>query len=60
MDADSNLELLKLCRDVWITVKAVLCSDAPEGQTFDEDHNQAEAGSKETLSFCWRALKESR
>lgn len=46
-----------LCQ-VWDVVKPVLCNDAPEGYTVD----QAEEGldsTKETLSYCWRALKEA-
>lgn len=39
----------------------VLCFDAPEGHEISEDDcNEQDVGSKDMLSFCWRALKESR
>lgn len=39
----------------------VLCSDAPEGHdTSEDDLIEQDIGTKDTLSFCWRALKESR
>ena len=39
----------------------VLCFDAPEGHDISEDEfNEQDIGSKDILSFCWRALKESR
>ncbi len=39
----------------------ILCSDAPEGHDVNEDEfNEQDMGTKDTLSFCWRALKESR
>lgn len=42
-------------------VQDVLCSDAPEGHdTSEDDLIEQDIGTKDTLSFCWRALKESR
>ena len=42
-------------------MKDVLCSDAPEGYDISEDESiEQDIGTKDTLSFCWRALKESR
>ena len=42
-------------------MKDVLCSDAPEGHDISEDDlNEQDIGTKDALSFCWRALKESR
>lgn len=39
----------------------VLCFDAPEGHDISEDDfNEQDIGTKDILSFCWRALKESR
>ena len=58
--------LLACCSRVWDVVKSVLCYDAPEGQHIyddeDEDgeNNDTDQKSKDRLSFCWRALKESR
>lgn len=43
-------------------MKEVLCFDSPEGyEEFEEgDSLDLGNGTKDTLSFCWRALKESR
>ena len=50
-----------ICSKVWEVVHDVLCSDAPEGYDISEDEvNEKDIGPKDTLSFCWRALKESR
>ena len=50
-----------ICSKVWEVVHDVLCSDAPEGYDINEDEgNEKDMGTKDTLSFCWRALKESR
>ena len=52
------LERLIAClHAVWETAKPVLCNDAPEGYLPEE--NDVEASSKDTLSYSWRALKES-
>ena len=51
----------RLCGQIWSFVKPVLCSDAPEGQMlYDDLPDATDAEGKERLSFCWRALKESR
>ncbi|KAL8811725.1 MAG: hypothetical protein Q9200_001557, partial [Gallowayella weberi] len=57
---DLSDRLLDTASNVWIAVKDVLCADAPEGLELENPDNQPVAGSKEVLSFCWRALKESR
>jgi hypothetical protein len=43
---------------VWDVVKPILCNDAPEGY-LPEDFEESSDSSKETLSYCWRALKEA-
>lgn len=58
-------KILACCSQTWDVVKDVLCFDAPEGhvlegESINEEIEETDAGSKETLSFCWRALKESR
>ena len=54
-------KLLTSCKSVWEAVKEVLCIDSPEGQASEEDEMDGlEIGTKDTLSFSWRALKESR
>ena len=53
--------IVSICSGVWDVVKDVLCSDAPEGYDISEDElSEQDIGTKDTLSFCWRALKESR
>ena len=49
-----------ICCDVWEAVRNTLCYDAPEGHGVDEEADDDDVGTKDTLSFCWRALKESR
>lgn len=56
-----NTKILDCCGDVWDVVKQVLCVDSPEGFEIDEsEENDSGTGSKDSLSFAWRALKESR
>lgn len=55
--------LLACCGQVWNAVHSILCFDAPEGRQFHEEEDEdddGDSGSKDILSFCWRALKESR
>ena len=49
-----------ICHDVWEVVRHTLCFDAPEGHEIDEEADDVDIGTKDVLSFCWRALKESR
>jgi hypothetical protein len=44
--------------EVWKSVRTILCNDAPEGYQA-EDAEEASMSTKDILSFCWRALKES-
>lgn len=56
-----NKRIASICSGVWDVVKKILCSDAPEGYDINEDEFiEQEIGTKDALSFCWRALKESR
>jgi len=55
-----NMEVLDYCTRVWQAVQHVLCSDAPEGYHLEDEEGNDSGGGKEMLSFCWRALKESR
>ncbi|KAL8776544.1 MAG: hypothetical protein Q9213_008227 [Squamulea squamosa] len=52
--------LLRIASDIWMAVRDVLCADAPEGHELEYPDDQAFIGTKDVLSFCWRALKESR
>ena len=53
--------LSSICSGIWEVVQDVLCFDAPEGHDVSEDDfNEQDVGTKDVLSFCWRALKESR
>ena len=56
-----NDRIVTFCREIWEVVRGVLCYDSPEGFTLEEDENNAiDVGTKDTVSFSWRALKESR
>ena len=58
---DLKLHLLQCCTDTWLGVHDVLCYDAPEGRNLtDEEGDDVDMDGKDVLSFCWRALKESR
>ncbi len=58
---DFDRRIFSICSGVWEVVQDVLCFDAPEGHEISEDDfNEQDIGTKDILSFCWRALKESR
>ncbi|KAM3416813.1 hypothetical protein BST61_g8404 [Cercospora zeina] len=44
-------------QQIWDVVKPILCDDAPEGY-LPEELESSSNDTKETLSYCWRALKE--
>ena len=44
---------------VWSIAKPILCNDAPEGYLPEDFENEADVSTKDTLSYCWRALKEA-
>ena len=53
--------LVVACSKVWEAVSHVLCHDSPEGHVAaDSEDGECDAGVKDTLSYCWRALKEAR
>ena len=59
--ADLKQEMLACCTDIWEAVKINLCYDSPEGYEDEaEVVDGLDIGLKDTLSFCWRAVKESR
>lgn len=52
---------MAICDGIWEAVRNVLCFDAPEGTSIlDEEAEDVTVGTKDSLSYCWRALKESR
>ena len=53
-------KIFDICNTVWDSVQSVLCSDAPEGAAEEDEVDGLDASSKDTLSYCWRALKDSR
>ena len=54
------LERLAAClHDLWDVVKPTLCNDAPEGYLPEGMEEAAAVSTKDTLSYCWRALKEA-
>ncbi|CAK4020465.1 HEAT repeat [Lecanosticta acicola] len=58
IDVILRARLIEQVNEVWLVVKPVLCNDAPEGYTPDELEESPDS-TKETLSYCWRALKEA-
>lgn len=56
----TSLRLLDIAHRVWEAVKDILCADAPEGYEVEGLDDQVVVDTKDLLSFCWRALKESR
>ena len=56
-----TFRILEYCNEIWGVVKQYLCVDSPEGFEMDDGEEQDSGmGPKDTLSFAWRALKESR
>jgi hypothetical protein len=51
--------IIGFCQDMWDCIKGSLCSDSPEGH-IPEDFDEGDLGTKDILSYSWRALKESR
>ncbi|KIW02506.1 uncharacterized protein PV09_06306 [Verruconis gallopava] len=51
--------LVKALGEVWNSVKDVLCNDAPEGYVPEDMEEDISIGTKDILSYCWRALKEA-
>ncbi|KAI9734539.1 MAG: hypothetical protein M1834_002140 [Cirrosporium novae-zelandiae] len=51
--------IMKFSRDIWESSWGILCIESPEGHEEDED-DDLDIGVKDTLSFSWRAVKESR
>ncbi len=45
--------------ELWKIVRPVLCNDAPEGYAPVPAEEMTDVSTKDTLSYCWRALKES-
>ena len=45
---------------IWNIVKQVLCIDSPEGNTDYDEDEAVDIGAKDTLSYSWRTLKETR
>ena len=57
-----KVDILHMCAEVWDKVKPVLCYDAPEGHVLQEVDflDYPLFGDQATLSYCWRALMETR
>ncbi|KAI4103581.1 MAG: hypothetical protein L6R37_003726 [Teloschistes peruensis] len=56
--SETCLRILRVAQSVWEAVKGILCADAPEGYEVENQDDEI-VGTKDLLSFCWRALKES-
>jgi hypothetical protein len=53
------LRLYDTFQDVWTCVHDTLCNDTTEGIAAEELEEE-DIGTKDVLSYSWRALKESR
>ncbi|OJJ47298.1 hypothetical protein ASPZODRAFT_65750 [Penicilliopsis zonata CBS 506.65] len=53
-----HTRISKICDQIWLEVRPVLCIDSPEGHT-DEPAEDMDVGPKDILSYSWRALRES-
>ncbi|KAI9768015.1 MAG: hypothetical protein M1840_005327 [Geoglossum simile] len=51
--------IIELCHGLWECVKIALCDDSPEGHIPDDFDDDGDLGTKDILSYSWRALKES-
>ena len=51
--------LYEIFQSLWICVHDALCNDTTEGIAAEE-LEQEDMGTKDVLSYSWRALKESR
>ncbi|KAI9815450.1 MAG: hypothetical protein M1827_002584 [Pycnora praestabilis] len=51
--------VIECCRTVWYCVREILCDDSPEGFLFDDSEHEVDVGTKDVLSYSWRALKEA-
>ncbi|KAK0823527.1 hypothetical protein LTR73_008430 [Friedmanniomyces endolithicus] len=58
-ESEYLVRLVEAFDGIWEVVKPVLCDDAPEGYTPGHADHTEEISTKDTLSYCWRALKES-
>ncbi|KAK5174565.1 uncharacterized protein LTR77_001646 [Saxophila tyrrhenica] len=56
---DIPQRLVNCLHSLWTVVRPVLCDDAPEGYVPEQADETIEISTKDTLSYCWRALKES-
>ncbi|KAK5118275.1 hypothetical protein LTR62_002788 [Meristemomyces frigidus] len=55
---EPHASVVRCLEDVWAVVKPILCNDAPEGYLPEDMDEVAEVSTKNTLSYCWRSLKE--
>ncbi|GAB7354530.1 hypothetical protein MBLNU459_g4993t2 [Dothideomycetes sp. NU459] len=53
------LRLYECLRRTWSCVRSTLCNDAPEGFVPDDVEEEDDVGTKDILSYSWRALKEA-
>lgn len=53
------LRLYDIFQAVWLSVHDTLCKDTTEGLAAEELEEE-DIGTKDVLSYSWRALKESR
>lgn len=59
MYSQLHTRIERLLQHVWEVVQPTLCDDAPEGHVPDEMDEMPDISTKDILSYCWRALKET-
>jgi hypothetical protein len=52
-------QIVKICVKTWGLVENVLCNDSPEGNILLGQEADDDVGTKDVLSFSWRAVRES-
>ncbi|KAI9702424.1 MAG: hypothetical protein M1836_000903 [Candelina mexicana] len=51
--------IIRCCETLWERVRYVLCNDSPEGFLLEDAESEMSVGTKDILSWAWRALKEA-
>jgi hypothetical protein len=52
--------IVSCCRRVWACVRAILCDDSPEGHLPQDLEETEGLGTKELLSYSFRAVNDAR
>lgn len=55
-----QLRIVHSCTRIWEVVREILCNDSPEGHLPNDLDDVDIIDTKEVLSYCFRAVHESR